>query len=755
MLGQAVARLGVGSLPVKWALRNVETGQYVGQADLDGGLDGLRGARLALKREPGGEALETVEKLGEPEKNKMALYMLFKTYLKDEAFVEAFLERGGLKALVAAMQSSLGSTQALVLRCLVLALESGSTKLRAEEIDENVLAVILELCGSETITTQKSALQLTAAVVSAENLNLNAEKAVAKAGAKLGMDNGWEILVTRGLQSDDIDCAKFALTAINAIAEREEKAESFLEMLDEQCGLMTAIVSRCLSNAHFREPLIVQQRARLKHIEADRTTQYDGTKKEHVGLLREMWGFVFPDVAYPGDKGDHWDKLGFQGKDPATDLRGAGLMGLKNLHYMAELYPAVLRKICAEQAGKSVDQPYYPVATAGINVSALLHEKLYKSNVVLPFLFDHSYPFEEIYCATMKLVDSVFHKMNSTYMEFTSKVMVAVKLHLDKVLATKPATVDLIKELLEADEQELQVRMSESGGKVVSGSTPPSAAASVAVPEGGRATLTSSSPAVAAVAPPGQTSDGDVFELKASAEDLKKTIGYVRNLTVAFVRKCKVDHFKQGCLVQWVTPGSVPGVGGGAGGGLGGGSGGFPSAPKLRTTVIQPLQKSASSAGMLVQLSHEQVFIRLSKNEQELEWGVSKAAGVTPPLPNSISLGLFGDIACGALCPIMKASRPTKELEEFRDKCIELVPLAADCKTHTCFYVEDMSNFALLVDCLKTLFGKPMTMANEDIRALLAAQMTRRMFDLEPLAFDPAAPPAVPARPTQYDFAGK
>jgi hypothetical protein len=57
----------------------------------------------------------------------------------------------------------------------------------------------------------------------------------------------------------------------------------------------------------------------------------------------------------------------------------------------------------------------------------------------------------------MKLVDATFHRIHSSYMEFTSKVVPAVKLHLDKVLASKPASVDLIRELLESDDQELQV----------------------------------------------------------------------------------------------------------------------------------------------------------------------------------------------------------------------------------------------------------------------------------------------------------
>lgn len=34
--------------------------------------------------------------------------------------------------------------------------------------------------------------------------------------------------------------------------------------------------------------------------------------------------------------GEHWLELGFQGPDPATDLRGAGLLGLLHLLALAE-----------------------------------------------------------------------------------------------------------------------------------------------------------------------------------------------------------------------------------------------------------------------------------------------------------------------------------------------------------------------------------------------------------------------------------
>jgi hypothetical protein len=155
----------------------------VSQADFENALDSLKGAKLLLKRDPGVEATETIEKLVEPDKNKMALYMLSKSYVRDSVFRDRFFEADGLKSLIGAMLKTSGSTQALVLRCLVGLLESsGTTQLRAAEVGDDELAVILELCASETIATQKSALQLAAAIVGSQNLILSAERAVGKAG---------------------------------------------------------------------------------------------------------------------------------------------------------------------------------------------------------------------------------------------------------------------------------------------------------------------------------------------------------------------------------------------------------------------------------------------------------------------------------------------------------------------------------------------------------------------------------------------
>jgi hypothetical protein len=44
-----------------------------------------------------------------------------------------------------------------------------------------------------------------------------------------------------------------------------------------------------------------------------------------------------------------------------------------------------------------------------------------------------------------------------------------------------------------------------------------------------------------------------LFHEKASAEDNKKTMGFVRITTTAFVRRCKIDHLKKGSIVRWLV----------------------------------------------------------------------------------------------------------------------------------------------------------------------------------------------------------
>lgn len=67
----------------------------------------------------------------------------------------------------------------------------------------------------------------------------------------------------------------------------------------------------------------------LEHHHLDRTIEFDDKNEEHVQYLKNLWKDVFPQEEWKGLVGDHWKLMGFQGKNPTTDLRSMGVMGLR------------------------------------------------------------------------------------------------------------------------------------------------------------------------------------------------------------------------------------------------------------------------------------------------------------------------------------------------------------------------------------------------------------------------------------------
>jgi hypothetical protein len=94
-----------------------------------------------------------------------------------------------------------------------------------------------------------------------------------------------------------------------------------------------------------------------------RGTAYDSRDTAHEYTLLGMWDNVFPDDPLPARKCTEWARIGFQGRDPATDFRGMGVLGLDLIAYCARRYPALTREMA------TVPEPHdYPWAITGINL---------------------------------------------------------------------------------------------------------------------------------------------------------------------------------------------------------------------------------------------------------------------------------------------------------------------------------------------------------------------------------------------------
>jgi len=103
-------------------------------------------------------------------------------------------------------------------------------------------------------------------------------------------------------------------------------------------------------------------------------TKYSSDCADHESMLKEVWELLMPDTAFERISKANWESVGFQGKDPATDFRGQGLLGLHNLLYLAQNYTEQTRGMLQkEHAGG------FPLALAAINISAFLTQLLRKN----------------------------------------------------------------------------------------------------------------------------------------------------------------------------------------------------------------------------------------------------------------------------------------------------------------------------------------------------------------------------------------
>ncbi|KAK3726259.1 hypothetical protein RRG08_008640 [Elysia crispata] len=110
------------------------------------------------------------------------------------------------------------------------------------------------------------------------------------------------------------------------------------------------------------------------------STPFDNDCADHVQVLQTVYrcltGSKFDCQRY----GSHWEEIGFQGRDPATDLRGAGMLAL--LHLLFFLRDPSTRDLARDVYKLSLHPTQnFPFCVMGINLSRIciqvLREEIY------------------------------------------------------------------------------------------------------------------------------------------------------------------------------------------------------------------------------------------------------------------------------------------------------------------------------------------------------------------------------------------
>mmetsp|Transcript_17748 Transcript_17748/g.58399 ORF Transcript_17748/g.58399 Transcript_17748/m.58399 type:complete len:333 (-) Transcript_17748:198-1196(-) len=158
------------------------------------------------------------------------------------------------------------------------------------------------------------------------------------------------------------------------------------------------------------------------------------THESHFHLLTKLWELSFPNATEKPEQHDPmWKRMGFQGNDPATDFRAAGMLPVLCLTFFAEAYPDKYMELLKRSNGKSAEESY-PFACAAINVvymltdimklksttgnSASLQEAASMRANFVKMLEKNEKAFMELFCVVFLFLDSEWVRTNATYMQF-------------------------------------------------------------------------------------------------------------------------------------------------------------------------------------------------------------------------------------------------------------------------------------------------------------------------------------------------
>ncbi|KAJ6988768.1 uncharacterized protein [Populus alba] len=194
--------------------------------------------------------------------------------------------------------------------------------------------------------------------------------------------------------------------------------------------------------------LTPRQEERFKRLKHRMKVYFDASRPDHQDALRALWSATYPDQELNGLISDQWKEMGWQGRDPSTDFRGAGFISLENLLFFAKTFSTSFQHLLKKQGGKRSAWEY-PFAVAGVNITFMIMQMLdldalktrrtFVRSVFLQMLSENEWAFDLLYCVAFVVMDKQWLERNATYMEFndilkSTRAQVERELLMDDVL---------------------------------------------------------------------------------------------------------------------------------------------------------------------------------------------------------------------------------------------------------------------------------------------------------------------------------
>lgn len=198
-----------------------------------------------------------------------------------------------------------------------------------------------------------------------------------------------------------------------------------------------------------------QERAVISQLQQSIATAYDASQHEH--LLRRIFTAAKVEGEY-SSTGTHWQYVGFQQANPASDVRGGGVLSLQCITYFLEKHPSVAVAMVARRDRGHGESQGYPWATAGIVLTRLLATIFgviqpsgapvrHQEKQVFWQLLQSEEDFFRLFCCMFVLLDNIWEVENATYMDFP-RIQAMTEQRFRAILATMPASVAAVEELV-------------------------------------------------------------------------------------------------------------------------------------------------------------------------------------------------------------------------------------------------------------------------------------------------------------------
>ncbi|CAM8957226.1 unnamed protein product [Rhodiola kirilowii] len=187
--------------------------------------------------------------------------------------------------------------------------------------------------------------------------------------------------------------------------------------------------------------LTPQQEERLNKLKNRIGNNFDSSRLDHQEALRSLWAAAYPTQELYGLISPQWKDMGWQGRDPSTDFRGAGFICLENLLFFAKTFSTSFQRLLKKQGGERAAWEY-PFAVAGVNITFMIIQMIdvdaskprtFVKAVFLQMLLENEWAFDLLYCVAFVVMDKLWLERNASYMEFND-ILRCTRAQLEKEL---------------------------------------------------------------------------------------------------------------------------------------------------------------------------------------------------------------------------------------------------------------------------------------------------------------------------------